>query len=213
MNQTNNQPEPEMKIYLVDDDQGIRISLERLLSHNGYQVQVFESGIEFLEKADLTVYGCILLDLAMPNMSGLEVQSELIKRNCKIPLIFMTGHGDVPTSVVAIKRGAVEFLEKPFDVAMMIERVEEAIQIDASRFLLTKKNAEVLANFQTLTPREQEVMAALVAGKADKSNKEIARELELSHRTVEEYRARIFVKMKASSITHLAGLAKICLDN
>jgi len=197
-------------IYLVDDDDAVRKSLIRSLTHQGYQVEAYSSGTVFLENADLNCYGCIILDVAMPNISGLEVQTELSSRGCQIPIIFITGHGDVPTSVRALRSGAIEFLEKPYAMDVLLERVEEALGMDEQRREDDQFNDAVRVRFETLTKREKDVLVGLVAGFADRSNKEIARELDISHRTVEEYRARIMTKMEASSITHLVEMAKAC---
>jgi len=199
-----------MTIYLIDDDDAVRKTLTRSLTHVGYEVESFDSGKAFLEKIDSKHYGAIILDVAMPGISGLEVQKELISLGCQIPIIFMTGHGDVPTSVRAIKNGAVEFLEKPFDLDLLIERLDEALSLDRSRMTTDQSNQEILERFQNLTKRESHIMTELAAGRADRSNKELARVLNLSHRTVEEYRARIMKKMGASSITHLVEMAKTC---
>ncbi|RBP51113.1 response regulator transcription factor [Arenicella xantha] len=197
-------------IFIVDDDEAVRKSLSRSLQHHGYSVESFESGGVFLEALEAEQYGCILLDIAMPGLSGFEVQSELANRSCLIPIIFMTGHGDVPTSVRAIRNGAIEFLEKPYSMDVLFERIDEALRMEALRRAGDQANAEVLEQFETLTKREKEVMASLVSGHADKSNKEVAQIIGISHRTVEEYRSRIFQKMDAASITHLVAKAKIC---
>jgi len=200
----------EVTIYLVDDDDAVRKTLTRSLSHSGYEVKAYDSGKSFLEEIEPDIYGCVLLDVAMPLMSGMEVQTELNNLGCEIPIIFMTGHGDVQMSVRAIKSGAIEFLEKPFAIDLMLERIEEALELDKERRTRDQATNEVQQRFDNLTKREVDVMAGLVAGLADRSNKEVARELEISHRTVEEYRARIMKKMSASSITHLVEMAKAC---
>lgn len=197
-------------VFIVDDDDAVRKSLSRSLQHHEYNVQSFESGTPFLEAITADQYGCILLDIAMPGMSGIEVQTELSIRNCRMPIIFMTGHGDVPTSVRAIRNGALEFLEKPYSMEVLFERIEEALALEKSRHRTDLKKSEVLNRFYTLTKREKDVMASLVSGHADLSNKQVALKIGISHRTVEEYRSRILLKMEASSITHLAELAKIC---
>jgi len=200
----------ELKIYLVDDDSEVRKTLARTLRFNDYEVEEYDSGNAFLDSAEMDGYGCIILDVAMPGMSGLEVQTELASRGCLKPVVFMTGHGDVPTSVRALKNGAIEFLEKPFPVNLMLERVVEALAIEEQRLAVDTANKEILENFKLLTKREADVMASLSAGHADLSNKEVARELDISHRTVEEYRSRIMQKMNANSITHLVEMAKVC---
>lgn len=199
-------------VFIVDDDEAVRKSLSRSLQHQDYNVESFESGIAFLEAIEADQYGCILLDIAMPDMSGIEVQAELANRNCMMPIIFMTGHGDVPTSVKAIRNGALEFLEKPYSMEVLFERIEEALELESSRQWTDVKNSEIVKRFETLTKREKDVMANLTSGHANLSNKEIALEIGISHRTVEEYRSRIFLKMEASSITHLAQMAKVCLS-
>lgn len=199
-----------LRVYVVDDDDAVRKTLARSLEFQGYTVDTFESGTKFLESDFLQSYGCIVLDIAMPGMSGLEVQSELSDRGSQIPIIFMTGHGDVPTSVQALKSGAIEFLEKPFQPDIMLERIDEALTLDEARYQQDQTTAEIKQRFETLTKREKDVMAGLAAGRADRSNKEVARELDISYRTVEEYRSRIFNKMEASSITHLVEMAKLC---
>lgn len=200
----------QTKLFLVDDDDDVRKTLARALQHNDYVVEAFNSGPAFLETVALQSYGCIILDVAMPEMSGLEVQAELSARGCMMPIIFMTGHGDVPTSVHALKNGAIEFLEKPFSVDLLLERVLEAAEVESQRQANDESTKEVTTRFDLLTTREADVMASLTAGLADKSNKVVARELDISHRTVEEYRSRIMVKMNASSITHLVEMAKAC---
>jgi FixJ family two-component response regulator len=199
-------------VFIVDDDEAVRKSLTRSLRHQDYNVESFESGNAFLDAIQADQYGCILLDIAMPGISGVEVQAELVKRDCGMPIIFMTGHGDVPTSVRAIRNGALEFLEKPYSMEVLFERIEEALELEASRHRSDLKRSEVVNRFETLTKREKDVMTSLVSGHADMSNKEVALEIGISHRTVEEYRSRIFLKMEASSITHLSKMAKVCIS-
>ena len=199
-----------LTVFVVDDDDAVRKTLARSLEFQGYTVETFDSGTKFLESDYLLNYGCIVMDIAMPGMSGLEVQSELSDRGSQIPIIFMTGHGDVPTSVQALKSGAIEFLEKPFQPDIMLERIDEALKLDEARYQQDQTTAEIKQRFETLTKREKDVMASLAAGRADRSNKEVARELDISYRTVEEYRSRIFNKMEATSITHLVEMAKVC---
>lgn len=197
-------------IYIVDDDSAVRTSLARSLKHHGNDVVTFDSAMDFLADLNHDSYGCIILDIAMPEMSGLEVQSKLITLKCKIPIIFMTGHGDVPTSVRALKNGAIEFLEKPFAMDFLLERINHALEAEKKRFTDTLTSSEILQKFSSLTNREVDVMTGLTTGFANYSNKEIARELDISYRTVEVYRSRIMEKMAASSITHLVAIAKVC---
>jgi len=200
----------QIKIYLVDDDKEVSKTLVRALQHHDYSVETYNSGQSFLGTVKLEDYGCIVLDVAMPGMSGLEVQTELSARGYEMPIIFITGHGDVPTSVRAIKSGAIEFMEKPFPMDLLLERIEEAVKLERQRQSNDEQAKRVIERFNSLTKREVDVMASLVAGHADRSNKEVARELDISHRTVEEYRSRIMTKMDASSVTHLVEIAKIC---
>lgn len=198
----------EYKIYVVDDDLAARTSLQRMLALHDYSVEVFESGEAFLEQIDRQSYGVVLLDIAMPQLSGTEVQQQLLEQAIAIPLIFLTGHGDVPTSVQAMKNGAVDFLEKPYSVDVLLEKLNEALDGERTRQAQAASQCLVLTNFANLTSREKEIMAALSFGHAQRSNKEIAAELNLSPRTVEEYRSRVMSKMQAQSITHLVEMAK-----
>ncbi|MBX2870195.1 MAG: response regulator [Acidiferrobacterales bacterium] len=197
-------------VYVVDDDSAVRKSLARSLTHHGYLVEEYESGNDFLDNFSQVHPSCLVLDIAMPGMSGLEVQAALGERNQEIPIIFVTGHGDIPTSVHAIKSGAIEFLEKPYATDTLLDRLKEALAKDEATQHQVKLKQHTLQLFETLTQRERQVMAELVAGVATQSNKEIARKLKISHRTVDEYRARVMSKMDAASITHLVELAKIC---
>lgn len=197
-------------VYIVDDDSAVRKSIFLALKHSGYSVKSYESANAFLEEYDAGLAGCLILDIAMPGMSGLELQAQLNEMGCSLPIIFISAHGDIPISVRAIKGGAVEFLEKPYPEEMLFERVDEALSIDASRYEDHQKDHEVLLRFNSLSGREVDVMKGLVAGFANQSNKEVARDLGISHRTVDEYRARLMRKMQAESITHLAEMAKIC---
>lgn len=209
MTQTDNSE--SATIYLVDDDPAVRKSLSRSLEMRDYQVVAFASAEEFLEQVDdQPVIGCLLLDVRMPGMSGLELQEVLIERQSTLPIIFITGHGDIPMSVTAIKSGAIEFLEKPYEVDALLRKIDDAIAL--SRQLQTKRaeQAVVLERFALLTAREVEVMRLLVAGAADASNKVIARQLSISHRTVDDHRARIMAKMQARSVSELVDMAKTC---
>lgn len=200
----------ETTIYLVDDDKDVRDLMANSLEQQGYVVSSFKSGKSFLANINSDCYGCIVLDIALPGMSGLEIQTELIEQGLEIPIIFMTGHGDVPTSVRAIKNGALDFFEKPFPMEALFKQVEHALSLDNARRSKKEDGADVIKQFQTLTEREVDIMTQLVKGVANHSNKEVARELGISHRTVEEYRSRVLEKMKAASITHLVDMAKLC---
>ncbi len=194
-------------VYVVDDDDMVRDSLTLLLEGAGYEVHAFDSGEAFL-KDDLAHAGaCVLLDVAMPGMSGLEVQEELARRHLALPVLFLTAHGDVPTAVHAVKAGAVDFLQKPIGGTELLARVGEAQAGDAQRLRAAAEVAVIFARLDNLTPRERDVMALAVTGQ---HNKEIARELGISHRTVEIHRARMMHKMGATTLVDLAEMVRLC---
>lgn len=192
-------------VYIVDDDEAVRDSLCFLLKSVGIAGNAFSSGNEFLEAYDLDWQGCILLDIRMPGVSGMEVQRQLAERNCALPIIFITGHGDIPMAVEAMHLGAFDFIQKPFHDQELLDRIQQALATyrETQDELALKK--EVQERYEKLTPREKEVMEAVVRGHA---NKVIAMDLELSQRTVEIHRARVMEKMQARS---LASLVKFSL--
>ena len=200
----------EPTVYLVDDDADVRDLVAGSLEHKGHLVSAFDSGKSFLAGINHESHGCIILDVALPGLSGLEIQVKLAEQGLEMPIIFMTGYGDVSTSVRALKNGALDFLEKPFQLDTLLERVDQAVLIDQSRRAEKAKNSEIKAKFNTLTKREVDIMTQLVKGVANHSNKKVAVDLSISHRTVEEYRSRILEKMSALSITHLVEMAKVC---
>ncbi len=190
----------EPLIYVVDDDEAVRDSLTLLLKAVGLRGQAFSSAAEFLDNYDPEQHGCLVTDIRMPGMSGLDMQDELNKRGAPIPLIFITGHGDVPMAVDAMKSGALDFIEKPFRDQELLDRVHQALTWDKER---RTKNLEILAireRLATLTPRETEVMERVAQGQA---NKVIAMDLEVSQRTVEIHRARVMEKMGVRSVAKL----------
>ena len=194
-------------VFSVDDDPAVRDSLGLSLRKAGFPVESYASAEDFLKSYKAERRGCILLDIRMPGMSGMELQACLAEQGMDIPIIFITGHGDIPTSVRAIKRGAVDFLEKPFSREDLISRIEEAIEQDALMHDQADATAAVLQRFDRLTPREREVMTLVASGKA---NKVIARELGMSYRTVETHRARVMEKMDAESLVDLVDMAIVC---
>lgn len=200
----------EKTVYVVDDDESVRTALTRSLEKRGYRVHCFDSGNAFLEKYKAGGTGCLVLDVRMPGMSGLELQEKLIDRYPSLPIIFVTGHGDIPMSVRAMKNGAFEFLEKPYSVDALQEHIEQAIERSALLLEQEKHASEINERFAKLTARELDVMRLLVAGIANNSNKEIARDLDISHRTVDDHRARIMSKMQARSLAELVEMSKIC---
>lgn len=200
-------------VFVVDDDPAIRKALERSLGARGYRIALYESAETFLRdfhanQADQT--GCLVLDVRMSGMSGLELQEKLAQDNTALPIIFITGHGDIPMSVRAIKEGAIEFLEKPYPVERLLKLIEEALVISANQQLTQNQNRVVVTRFENLTNRERDVMALLVEGAANSSNKEIGRELNISHRTVDDHRSRIMAKMQARSLPELVDMARLC---
>ena len=192
-----------MTIYLVDDDAAACCAISAFLGTSGYSVKSFPSAEAFLEVADSAVEGIMLLDLRMTGMSGIELQSELPKRGCELPIIFITGYGDVQTSVKAIKAGAIDFIEKPVSNDDLLASIREAF----SRVNDRKKHTELRKCHASLTEREWEVLKHVVAGK---SNRYIAELLRLSNRTIEVHRARIMKKMEAESIPDLVQKYDIC---
>jgi FixJ family two-component response regulator len=197
-------------VFVVDDDHAVRKALTLSLKKRGWSVESYESAEAFLTSHDVDRPGCLVLDVQMPGMSGLELQDALTARHCNIPIIFVTGHGDIPMSVRAIKRGAIEFLEKPYRQGVLLGRIEEALAQDARNRQKEVECNAIKARFERLTAREKEVMALLVAGAANASNKQIARQLDISYRTVDNHRARVMEKMQAQSVPDLVDMAKLC---
>jgi FixJ family two-component response regulator len=190
-------------VYVVDDDDGMRRALSLLLSTVGYKTLAFANPTEFLAQFDPDRHGCLVLDIRMPGMSGLELQQHLNRAGCMLPVIFITGHGDVPMAVQAMKEGAFEFIQKPFRDQDFLDRINLALQQDAENRETIARRAEVLRRIDTLTARERQVMSMVVDGAA---NKVIAIDLNLSERTVEIHRAKVMEKMGARSIAHLVKL-------
>ena len=187
-------------IFVVDDDEAVRLSTEMLIRSMGLRAETFDSAAEFLEDFDPQQPGCVILDIRMPGMSGLELQEHLNEMRAAIPVIFVTGHGDVPMAVKAMRAGAVDFLQKPFRDQELIDRVHAALDRDTQQREEVDTRARIQARIDTLTSREIEVMGQVVEGRA---NKEIAFDLGLSPRTVEIHRARVMSKMRADSLPDL----------
>jgi len=196
--------EPRPTVFVVDDDEAVRCAVSLLIRSVGFEVETYASAQEFIDAYDERRPGCLVLDLRMPGMGGLELQEKLSREGSGIPVIIITGHGDVPMAVRAIKRGAVDFLEKPFDDRMLIDRVHQAIDMDARRRERDASRVGVAAQLARLTPREQEVMHFLVEGKG---NKEVAFALGLSRKTVDIHRAHIMMKLGADSIVDLVRMS------
>ena len=192
------------KVYIVDDDDAVRDSLDALLTSFGFDVELFSSGADFLEGCGKVGKGCVLLDIRMPRMDGMEVQERLHARRPDLPVIMITGHGDVGLAVRAMKSGAVDFVEKPLREEALLQSVEAALRSARTSQRQMALGAAALGNLERLTPREREVLEHLVAGRP---NKAIAQFLACSPRTVEIHRARIMEKMAARSLPHLVRLA------
>lgn len=187
-------------VFVVDDDKAVRDSLALLVDSVGLQVETFASAQDFLDTYHPDRRGCLITDLRMPGMSGLELQEKLSAEDVRIPVIVLTGHGDVPAAVRALKGGAVDFVEKPFNPQALLDLIQQAIARDTEIHELAAQEAQVAERVALLTPREHEVMDLVVAGKA---NKVIAIELAISERTVELHRGRIMKKMQARSLAEL----------
>ncbi|MBB1126569.1 response regulator transcription factor [Thiospirillum jenense] len=191
-------------VFVVDDDQAMRSSLQWLIESVGMQVRTFSSADEFLAAYELDWIGCLLLDVRMPGMTGLELQTYLTRSAIRLPVIIITGHGDVTMAVKAMKAGAVDFIEKPFNDDNLLTSIRNALQHDEKQRTLRTRCNEIAARLTSLTPREHEVMKMVTEGQ---SNKEIAAKLGVSAKTIEVHRARVMDKMQANSLAELVRLA------
>lgn len=187
-------------ILVVDDDEAMRDSMTWLLEGEGYRVACFASAAEFLDARRDDMRGCLILDVRMPEMSGLELQEKLNALGSRLPIIFITGHGDVPMAVAALQRGACDFIEKPFHNADLLSRIERALELDNEIAARRQRNDAIAHRLKQLTQREREVMQLVVTGKL---NKQIADELEISMKTVEAHRARVMEKMGVRTLADL----------
>jgi two-component system response regulator FixJ len=194
-------------VFVVDDDEALREALTQLLENAGLAVEAFAAGPAFLAAYEEGRPGCLLLDVAMPGMSGLEVQAELKQRDLKIPIVFLTGHGDIPMAVKAVQSGATDFLEKPFHADVLVERIQKALALDVECRQMEQQSSSIRQRHDQLTSREREVMALVVDGF---SSKEIAIELGISFRTVEVHRTHVMHKMAAGNLAELVNLAAFC---
>ena len=192
-------------VFIVDDDDSVRRATQRLLRSVNLNVETFDSAQAFLESYDAGRPGCLVLDVRMPGLSGLDLQDELNARGISIPVIFVSGHGDVPMSVRAMKAGAVDFLPKPFNDQALIEAIQHALATDQKSRRVQAGRQKILNRIERLTPREREVFALVVAGKL---NKQIAHQLGTSEKTVKVHRARVMTKMEADSLADLVLLAQ-----
>ncbi len=200
----NTRLQQDAMVFIIDDDEALREALAALFRSVGLQVRLFASAAEFRQTALPDVPNCLVLDIRLPGVGGLEFQADLAKANVQIPIIFMTGHGDIPMSVRAMKAGAVEFLTKPFRDQDMLDAVQLAIEQDRKQHKDAVATFKLKANFETLSPREQQIMSLVAAGLM---NKQIAAEIGISEVTVKVHRGSVMRKMGAKSIADLVRMS------
>lgn len=192
------------KVFVVDDEQSVVESIRFILESEGYEVEAFTDPRDMLTRGRKPVAGCLVTDVRMPGMSGLDMHERLRATGVSLPTIVVTGHGEVPDAVRAMKAGCIDFIQKPWSNDALLDRVRTAMQMDQDQRSANAERAEVLERFDHLTPRERQVMAAVVEGRL---NKQIAGELGLSHKTIEVHRAHVMEKMIASSLAELVRMA------
>jgi len=194
-------------VFIVDDDPAVRDALHQQLTGAGFLVQTFGDGRSFLDSIRPEDSGCVVLDMAMPGMTGMEVQAALSTRGIQLPVIFLTAFGDIPLTVNALKGGAMDFLEKPTPGPVLVGKLREALALDAKRRREIGECRATRERYEELTDREREILHLVVQGQ---SSKKIAQRLGISHRTVEVHRTHIMLKMGAGSVAELAGMATAC---
>ncbi len=192
------------KVYVIDDDAAMRDSLNFLLDAAGFDVLLFETALKFLDALRNLAFGCVVSDVRMPGLDGIELLKRMKTLNSPFPMVIMTGHGDIPLAVEAMKLGAVEFLEKPFEDDRLIDIIEAAIRQGEPAAKNEAATRDIVQRVATLSPRERQVMDGLIAGL---SNKLIARDYDISPRTIEVYRANVMTKMQANSLSELVRFA------
>lgn len=196
----------EKTVYVVDDDEAVRRFLRGLIGSIGLGVKTYASAQEFLDDYEAGSPGCLLLDIRMPEMSGLELQAELRRREIDIPVIILTGHGDVKVAVHAMKAGAVDFVEKPFNNELLLHGIQKAVADSLHSTGTRVRRQEILQRLETLTTRERQVLGLVAAGE---TNKGVARRLGISEKTVEIHRAKVMEKMQAKSLAELVKMAAV----
>ncbi|MBR1217788.1 response regulator transcription factor FixJ [Bradyrhizobium sp. U87765 SZCCT0131] len=191
-------------VYVIDDDPAMRDSLDFLLGSAGFTVTLFETAVSFLEALPAIAFGCVVSDVRMPGIDGIELLKRLKAGTRVLPIIVMTGHGDIPLAVEAMKLGALDFLEKPFEDERLVGMIETALAQGEGQAQNDAATAEIIARIDSLSPRERQVLEGLITGA---SNKQIARDYDISPRTIEVYRANVMTKMQANSVSELVRFA------
>jgi RNA polymerase sigma factor (sigma-70 family) len=192
-------------VYVVEDNDAFRRSVARLIQVSGFAVEAYASAEDFLARADIRYPGCLLLDVRLPDIDGLSLQKSLKENGCYLPIVFMTGHGDIPMSVNAIKNGAINFLTKPFKPDELLSTIQEAFESNIKTMNKKIETERIHALISTLTPREKEVFQWVIAGNL---NKQIAHELGITEKTIKVHRSRVMEKTRASSLAELVRLAE-----
>lgn len=196
-------------VYIVDDDEGIRDGLSLLLETVGQSHQLYESAFDFLENYNEEMSGCIVLDIRMPRMTGIDLQEKLNERNSSLPIIFITGHGDIPMAVEAMKAGALDFIRKPFREQDLLDRINEALEFESGNREKVQSHKDLLEKVATLTDREREIFDCVANGEM---NKVIAIDRGISERTVEVHRSQVMKKLNARTLAQLVRI-KMALEN